>query len=135
VKRFEEPCEEASLLGGGGHIHDDDRGFRNPSLVIVARRMQAHEFLDRHGLSHTAIAIEQQAGHSTAGGIMEPPFQLIENPLHALVRDPAGFLNVPNPHLAGFKRLLTDVFGEVREIQRHRRGPSSSLSSSWAGSS
>jgi hypothetical protein len=135
VKGFEEPCEEAPLLGGGGHIHDDDRGFRNPGFVIVARRMQALELLDRHGFPHAAIAIEQQTGHSTAGGIMESPFKLIENPLHALVRDPAGFLDVPHPCHSGFKRLLTHVLGEVREIQRHRRGPSSSLSSSWVGRS
>src|SRR6266481_932921 len=135
VKGFEEPCEEASLLRGGGHIYNDDRRFRDPGFVIVGRRMQAHEFLDRHGFSHATIPIEQQAGHSTAGGIIEPPFQFIENPLHTLMSDPAGFLDVPNPRYTGFKCLLTHVLGEVREIQRHRRGPSSSLSSSWVGMS
>src|SRR5277367_5968690 len=124
VKGFKEPCEESPFLWGGGYIHNDDRGFCDPGPMIIARWMQAFEFLDCHGLAHAAIAVEQQTGHSTAGRIVKTPFELIENSLHALVRDPASFLDMANSCHTRFECLLTYVVGEVREIQCHRRGPS-----------
>jgi hypothetical protein len=48
--------------------------------------------------------------------MIKPPFKLIENSLHALVRDPAGLLHVPNSRRSRFECLLSHLLGKVREI-------------------
>ena len=82
--------------------------------------MQAFEFADDLGLAHAGVAVNQQARHAVAGGIIEQRIKPIERRLRlietdpAIGQDPLDALVVGQSRIAPIQRIEMPEFGGPR---------------------
>ena len=78
--------------------------------------MHALEFLDDHGLSHSALSIEEKTRHPGAGRVLEF-LQAIERPSGPGVANPIGSPNLPDPIAGAIKGAFSDADRQMGEVQ------------------
>jgi hypothetical protein len=117
---MEDAREEASVIGTGRHLQDNHRAVFGAGAAMECRRMQALEFRDNHGLTHTALSIEEKAWHAGARRVLDEFLQAIERPGGPGIAYPIGGPDLSNPIASAIEGAFSDAYRQMGQIQGHR---------------
>jgi hypothetical protein len=110
--RIENAHKEAAFVGAGRHLQDNNRPRLCAGGFVMMGRMHAFELLDDHRLSHATVAIEQEAWHARAAGLLDEFIYALQRPRRAPIADPIRSPHLADPVLIGVERPFSNRAGQ-----------------------